>query len=277
MVKFYENSFKYEYSFNTVALAYFLRYPNPYSTHVISTDVISRHLDAATGRLHTVRLHLKRSKLPSAVLRLLPKSVLSSTKDGGSQTYILEESVVDVKEGWMRTTNRNLEWTGVLSVIEGQEFRRSSGFDVEEDDQSIPAYPWWASRKAPEPLQTKGEYTNVQTAVTLLSRLGQGRLFGTRGSKSPVSETEEQPKAGFFKALSTSSIQRSVETIGVRRAKDQLTKSREGMKIVLERLRRGGLVEVIDGMRHDRETGLANGGWKQRWGGSEPRPGNDID
>lgn len=64
MVKFYESTYTYDYTFPAVTLAYFLRYPNPYSTHVLSTDVISRHFDPATQQLHTLRLHLKRSKLP---------------------------------------------------------------------------------------------------------------------------------------------------------------------------------------------------------------------
>src|SRR5450432_4106511 len=65
MVKFYELNYTYDYSFPAVTLAYFLRYPNPYSTHVLSTDVIERFVDPVTGRLSTTRIHLKRSRLPA--------------------------------------------------------------------------------------------------------------------------------------------------------------------------------------------------------------------
>jgi hypothetical protein len=41
-----------------------------------------------------------------------------------------------------------------------------------------------------------------------------------------------------------------------------LGKSKEGMMVVLERLRRGGLVGVLDGMRKDRE-GAFGGEWKK--------------
>src|SRR5436305_704415 len=61
MVKFFELNYTYYYSFTAVTLAYFLRYPNAYSTHVISTDVIDRTIDRATGRLSTTRIHHKRS------------------------------------------------------------------------------------------------------------------------------------------------------------------------------------------------------------------------
>ena len=104
MVKFYSSTYTYDYPFPAVSLAYFLRYPNPYSRHVASTDTIERHYDPETQRLTTVRLHLKKSRIPSAVLKLLPKSLKGDVDSGGrTQSFILETSVVDVKEGWMES------------------------------------------------------------------------------------------------------------------------------------------------------------------------------
>lgn len=123
MVKFLSQNHTYDYCFPTVTLAYFLRYPNPFSTHVISTDVIERSFDDTTQRLSTTRLHLKRSKMPSAIMRLLPRSLLGATTTGESQSYVLERSTVDVREGWMMTESRNLEMTNLLSVVERQEYR----------------------------------------------------------------------------------------------------------------------------------------------------------
>lgn len=232
MVNFYEASFNYDYSFPAVALAYFLRYPNPYSTHVLSSDVIERHYDPVTQKLHTTRLHAKKTKLPSAILRLIPKSILGTAASGESQSYILETSVVDVKDGWMDTESRNLEWTGILSVIERQMFRR------------------------PLDLQAAETTTDVKTSVTLLSRFGQN-IF-KRKAKADGSEPEE--KVGFFKSWSTASVQRSIELIGLKRLRQSQPNTREGMRIVLERLRQGGLVAVLDGMRKDREMALKHGG-----------------
>jgi 4-amino-4-deoxychorismate lyase len=255
MVKFFENSFNYEYvpdfcsdsadiysySFPAVTLAYFLRYPNPYSTHVVATDVIDSYFDPVLQRLHTTRLHLKRGKLPTAVVKLLPKSLLGSTKSNSSESFVLEKSVVDIKEGWMQTENRNLEWTGVLTVVEKQYFerpRKPSGWD----DRS----------------------TNVTTSVMLLSRLGQGRLLRGRGKK----QITEEPKQGLFASLSSGGLQRSVEAIGLRRTSDANRKSREGMKVVLERLRTGGLVLVLEGMRQDQAITFGQEGpWKRAPGG----------
>ncbi|KAH0550963.1 hypothetical protein GP486_007673 [Trichoglossum hirsutum] len=261
MVKFYENSFSYDYSFPAVTLAYFLRYPNPYSTHVLSTDVIDRRIDPTTKRLHTVRLHLKRSKLPSTVLKLLPKSILGATSNDASEAYILEKSVVDVNEGWMETESRNLEWTGVLSVVERQVYRRPLGLAAAVDGSNSPPNP---ARSWDEP---KEERTDVTTTVTFHSRLGQSRLLHHRPHKAVAEDDPPPPRRSFFQPWPTSSIQRSIELIGVRRTRDQLIRSKEGMKIVLERLREGGLVGVLEGMRRDREASFGGGaGGDGAWG-----------
>jgi len=253
MVKFYSSSYSYDYDFPAVTLAYFLRYPNPFSTHVISTDTISRHFDPQTQRLTTTRLHLKRSKLPSAVLKLLPRSLLGASAAGDSQTYILETSTVDVKEGVMHAESRNLEWTGVLSVVEKQVFRRPGDFAACEGSA------------AKHGVLDKGERgrTDVQSTVILLSRLGQWKRRKAVGASvepdaavvqgKGEEEGEQAQKVGFFKSWSTASLQRSIELIGLKRARRSQPNAMEGMKVVLERMREGGLVGVLEGMRRDRE------------------------
>ncbi|KAI9813623.1 MAG: hypothetical protein M1827_003694 [Pycnora praestabilis] len=284
MVKFYDSSFTYDYSFPAVSLAYFLRYPNPYANHVLSTDVIDRRLDPITQRLHTVRLHLKRSKLPPAVLKLLPKSILRGTSNGSSQAYILEKSVVDVKEGWMETETRNLEWTGVLSVVEKQLYRRALSM-IERNGLNTAT----ASDGGNIVEHAADEKTDVTTTATFHSRLGQARALRQKATQDPPtsittlpsssssstnsprsSDTEDEapPKQGFFQTWSTASIQRSIEIIGVRRTRDALVKSKVGMDVVLERLRGGGLVAVLEGMRRDREAAFGSDGpYKRVWQG----------
>ncbi|TVY21468.1 Mitochondrial protein UPS1 [Lachnellula arida] len=238
MVKFYESSYSYDYSFPAVTLAYFLRYPNPYSTHVLSTDVISRSIDSA-GRLQTTRLHRKSSKLPSAVLNLLPKSVLGNVHGGRSESFILETSTIDVKEGWMRTESKNLDWTGILSVVEKQEYKRLLPVD-EGEDFSVGA-----------------GTTNVLSTESV-GRSVEGESY-EEGETSPV-EGEEEPKRSFFASWSKTGIQRSIEAIASRKTESQLGKSKEGMMVVLERLRRGGLVGVLEGMRKDQKLVYGQGG-----------------
>ncbi|RMZ91945.1 hypothetical protein DV736_g835, partial [Chaetothyriales sp. CBS 134916] len=249
-MKIYESSYDYSYAFPTVTLAYFLRYPNPYSKHVLCTDVISRHVDPDTARLHTTRLHLKKSKVPGAILKLLPRGLAGP--EGKSQSFILEKSVVDLKEGWMETESRNMEWTGILSVVEKQVYRR-----WEREDKGDRGH-----RANSE----SGEWTNCKTTVTFVSKLGQAKPMKR---KSEGSEQHEAPKTSWLSAWSTAGLQRTVELVGVRRTQSALSNGKEGMNVVLERLRNGGIRAVLEGMRRDRMEMMgpaaADGGWKQVW------------
>ncbi|KAI4716944.1 hypothetical protein E4T48_06855 [Aureobasidium sp. EXF-10727] len=235
MVKFYSTSYSYDYSFPAVSLAYFLRYPNPYSTHVLSTDVISREYDPDT----------------QPILKLLPRSIMGGAENGDSQAYILETTVVDVKEGWMEAESRNLEWTGVLSVIEKQVFRRQALESQAKLSAAVDLYG-----------QQPSQRTDVTTTVTLQSRIGENirRRKAQRQAEAEAIEEEAPPaKLGFFKSWAASPMQRSIEVIGLRRAEKSQPKAKEGMQVVLERLRQGGLVAVLEGMRQDRELMFAGG------------------
>ncbi|KAK2779212.1 hypothetical protein FQN52_002508 [Onygenales sp. PD_12] len=240
-MKFFENIFNYDYDFSTVTLAFFLRYPNPYSRHVLTADVIDRYVDPATQRLHTTRLLLKKSKIPSAMLKFLPKGIGGAENSG--QSFILETSVVDVNEGWMQTESRNMEWTGILSVVEKQQYWPLEG---EKDDR-----------------------TTVKTTVTFRSRLGQGML--ARAKKSDHSSSGESgdedahSKRGLLASWSTAGIQRTIELVGLKRTRDAIVSSKQGMNVVLERLRNGGIVGVLEAMRQEREALGPEGPWKRVW------------
>ncbi|RMZ84153.1 hypothetical protein DV738_g557, partial [Chaetothyriales sp. CBS 135597] len=255
-MKIYESSYDYSYAFPTVTLAYFLRYPNPYSKHVLSTDVISRHVDPETSRLHTTRLLLKKSKVPSGILKLIPRGLAGP--EGKSQSFILEKSVVDLKEGWMETESRNMEWTGILSVVEKQVYSR-----WEREDKADKA------DKAERSDRTEGEageWTRCKTTVTFVSKLGQAKPVAR---KSEEAEQQEAPKVSWLSAWSTAGLQRTVELVGLRRTQSALVNGKEGMNVVLERLRNGGVRAVLEGMRRDRTemmgAAAAEGGWRQVW------------
>lgn len=183
------------------------------------------------------------------MLALLPKAVLGNVRGGRSETYILERSTIDVKEGWMKTESRNLDWTGILSVVEKQEYHRQLPADEPLEDGNI----------------GQGT-TGVTTTVVFRSRLGDRlRARANRTSEavveSVIKEAEEgevEEKKGFLANWSTMGVQRSIEAIASRRTENQLGKSKEGMMIVLERLRNGGLGGVLEGMRKDREKAFGS-------------------
>jgi 4-amino-4-deoxychorismate lyase len=263
MVTFYSSNETYSYPFPAVSLAYFLRYPNPYSTHVLSTDTIARHYDPETQRLTTIRLHLKRSKLPSAVLKLVPRSLLGASAGGDTQTYILEKSVVDIKEGWMDTESRNLEWTGVLSVVERQKFMRPFPPDDVKIWQGMEGaaqrhgFLNFGGKGAGAKVEDNGEITDVTSSVTLHSHIGETWKKKREAAREGAAEEEQPQKVGFLRQWGTQALQRNIEKIGLSRAQRSQPNAREGMKVVLERMREGGLVGVLDGMRQDREAILA--------------------
>lgn len=272
-MKIYTQTSDYNYTFPAVTLAYFLRYPNPYAKHVLSTDVIDRYLDS-NGRLVSLRLHNKKSKVPAGILKFLPKGIAGP--GGSSQSYVLEKSIVDIKEGWMETESRNMEWTGILSVVEHQLYRRQP--IPTEASADKPA----ASDVDPQDMKS---WTSCKTTVTFVSRLGQAvKASRAKRADASASQVEEEiPKQGFFASWSTSGIQKTVEILGMKRTKTALVNGRIGMNVVLERLRSGGIVGVLEGMRKDRAEAFGSEGpWKQVWlngnqGAELEHPRNDFD
>lgn len=229
MVLTHTQNHTYAHPFPTVTLAYFLRYCspqiNPFAAHVLSTDTISSHVDA-TGRLHTTRIHLKKSRIPSAIVKLLPSSLTGG--GGDKKSYVLETSIVDIKEGWMKTESRNLDFVNMLSVVEKQEY-------------TAPTLPAQNSSS-----------TDVATTTIFRSRVGE-RIRERIGQKSDDSSAQ----GGW---LAKTIIQRSIESIASRKTQDQLGKSREGMGVVLERLRNSGVKGILELTRRAREAGpIADG------------------
>lgn len=251
MVKFYSSNFSYDYGFNAVSLAYFLRYPNPYSRHVASTDTISRAFDPVTQRLTTVRLHVKRSRLPPAIMKLLPRSTLGAAEDGSTQSYILEKSVVDVKEGWMETESRNLDWDNVLSVIERHVYSRPALANPTAEEIEYFRNTGIVNSK-------ESERTDVQVSVALKSRIGEQirkrrARWGEQASATSITGGEEPERRGWFATWSAAPVRSAIEAISLQRTEKSQPKAVKGMTVVLERLRSGGLASVLEGMRQDRE------------------------
>ena len=92
-----------------------MRYPNPYASHVLSCDVISREF-SSTGSLLTTRLILKRGALP----RWAPKGIITR-----AETWVIEESEVDPEGKVVRCRTKNLDHVKVMQVQETQTFKQT--------------------------------------------------------------------------------------------------------------------------------------------------------
>ncbi|KAG9003486.1 hypothetical protein FRB94_010025 [Tulasnella sp. JGI-2019a] len=108
MVKFFSQTHKYDDAWATVTLAFFLRYPNPYASHVLACDVISRTV-TESGTLKTTRLIKKTGAVPS----WFPKQFMNRP-----ETWVVEESEVDPEGRVMSCRTRNLDHVKVMQVQE---------------------------------------------------------------------------------------------------------------------------------------------------------------
>lgn len=108
MGKFYSGTVMYKWSWDQVAQAFWQRYPNPYSKHVLTEDILSRHVHG--NCLYTRRLLTKTNPVPRWGERFIPNS--------SRQMCIIEESVVDPVSRTITTYTRNMAMQHVMSVEE---------------------------------------------------------------------------------------------------------------------------------------------------------------
>lgn len=106
MGKFYESSSVFNYSWDHLAKAFWLRYPNPYSSHVLSEDTLFREIRG--NLLYSRRLFTKTNRLPKWGERFV--------KSG--ETTIVEESYVDPETQTITTYTRNVGYTKIMLVVE---------------------------------------------------------------------------------------------------------------------------------------------------------------
>ncbi|GAU92689.1 hypothetical protein RvY_04738 [Ramazzottius varieornatus] len=98
----------FQYTWEQVVTGFWLRYPNPFSTHVLSEDVIQRYV-SEDGLLLTKKLLTKTSRVPKWGERFV---------QGPTNVFVLEESIVDPQTKTLITYTRNLGFTKIMTVDE---------------------------------------------------------------------------------------------------------------------------------------------------------------
>ncbi|VEU23657.1 DEKNAAC104925 [Brettanomyces naardenensis] len=127
MVVYFRNRQTFSHDFETVTLAYFNRYPNPYAKHVKSIDTIDRHIDS-DGRLHQTKIICKAGSLPQWVKPFLGRI---------NTSWIVEKTIVDPKEKTMTTYNCNLDHTKLLRVEECTKYHYDREKNTTEFDSTV--------------------------------------------------------------------------------------------------------------------------------------------
>ncbi|XP_029995938.1 PRELI domain-containing protein 1, mitochondrial-like isoform X1 [Sphaeramia orbicularis] len=117
MVKYFCNSTDIRSTWDHVVSAFWQRYPNPFSTHVLTEDVVYREV-TADHRLLSRRLLMKTNRLPRWAEHFFPSGMSRSV-------YIIEDSIVDPVNRSLTTYTWNLNHTTLMSVEERCVFQDS--------------------------------------------------------------------------------------------------------------------------------------------------------
>ncbi|TRM65978.1 PRELI-like family-domain-containing protein [Schizophyllum amplum] len=181
-MKFFKQCFLYDDSWSIVSLAYFLRYPNPYASHIISCDVISRSM-TPSGSLLTTRLILKRGALP----RWAPQGIVSR-----AESWVVEESEVDPFGKTISCVTKNLDHVKVMQVEESVFFRQTpEGKTLQTTEARIRSNFGWGMTKRIESHGLNKFKANVQRSregiSLILDMLRQGRLQAMGGASMALS------------------------------------------------------------------------------------------
>lgn len=127
MATYYETTTVYDFNWKQVVQAFWNRYPNPASTHVLTEDTIEREI--RDGKLYTRRLLSKTNHLPKWGERFY----------NAKSVKILEDSVLDLKTRTLTTYTRNIGYKRVLKVDEKVEYREG------EDGKTVAIRSAWIS------------------------------------------------------------------------------------------------------------------------------------
>jgi len=113
-MKYYVSDDTLKFSWNQVAAAFWQRYPNPYSKHVLTEDTIMRTVNG--GFLESKRLLTKTNPIPKWARKHL------HVRDVG----VVEESSFDSENKILVTYTRNIGLLGVMTVDEKVSYSQDS-------------------------------------------------------------------------------------------------------------------------------------------------------
>lgn len=106
----------YQFSWSNMVTAFWKRYPNPFSTHVLTEDVVDRRVSG--NQLITKRLICKTSSLPGWAEKITGKI---------NEVYLIEESVLDLDSKTFTTNTRNISLQNVMTTVENCVYSTSTG------------------------------------------------------------------------------------------------------------------------------------------------------
>lgn len=110
-MKIFANSHLFQNAhWETVSTANWVKYPNEFSTHIVSVDYLSRGLEPGNNKiLHTERLLTCSQAIPTFISRLI---------GGISLAYAYEKSTVNLETRELTVETQNLTFSDIVQVQE---------------------------------------------------------------------------------------------------------------------------------------------------------------
>jgi len=187
-MRFFSQSYLYDDAWSIVTLAFFLRYPNPHASHVVSCDVIAREC-TLSGNLLTRRLILKKGNMP----RWFPKGIVSR-----AESWIVEESEVDPYGKVVSCVTKNLDHVKIIQVEESVRLAQTpEGKTLQQTEARIISNFGWGLTKKIENHGLNKFKANLQRSregvSVVLSLLRQSRETMTlgAGAETPRDTTDK--------------------------------------------------------------------------------------
>ncbi|KAM3589968.1 uncharacterized protein V6R79_000879 [Siganus canaliculatus] len=119
MGRYFHSEVDIQSPWRQVLAAFWRRYPNPYSAHVLTEDVLYREV-TSTNLLLSRRLLTKTNHLPGWAERVFPAHMARAV-------YVLEDSIVDLETRTFTTKTWNLNHNTLMTVVERCLFEEDRG------------------------------------------------------------------------------------------------------------------------------------------------------
>lgn len=103
MAKYTQDSTSFNYNWEQVTQGFWRRYPNPFSSHVLTEDTLQREV-RNDGKLYSKRILSKTNRVPKWGERFF----------AAKSVFIIEESIVDPKSKTLTTLTRNIGFNKIM-------------------------------------------------------------------------------------------------------------------------------------------------------------------
>lgn len=188
-----------DYNFRQVASVLFRKYPNEYSDHVVSVDVLERSVDPETGVIRTERLIGVQQPTPRWVTALLGSSAESYARE---VTFVVPASAGEggTLPPQILVSSINMSLKNVLTCYERISYTASPAVSLTSHDGSSSG-----SSRSGEPAQTQTAATTTEM-TTIAEITAQGKL--RQGGMAAKSLGRKMEKYSMDRYVDNSSIGR---------------------------------------------------------------------